>query len=247
MDKTRGKLFSNFTRHHLITDGVSSSRSWGSPSANLSPNTFWICVARLNRPLQKQKRKLLNGDNANACANASTQEIEKIGHPTWTLRLLHVVASLRKEKKCCQIREVNRFAFHQMMQRKRRMETSKDAFATFWNDKRAGAEMCPVIASGIVTENAPVSYWPMLLAIITISTCAELHSKTVSGFACVASVSVRFRSKESKTARKPIFYFLAIVPLLAWPKPKIPFLVVPRSFFAPKPHRNACNAGYIRV
>ena len=27
-------------------------------------------------------------------------------------------------------------------------------------------------------------------------------------------------------------------------KPKIPLLVVPRSFFAPKPHGNACNAGY---
>ena len=60
--------------------------------------------------------------------------------------------------------------------------------------------MCPAIASGIVTEDALVSYWPMLLAIITICTRAQLHSKTISGFACVASVSVRFLSKESKTA-----------------------------------------------
>ena len=52
--------------------------------------------------------------------------------------------------------------------------------------------MCPAIASGIVTEDALVSYWPMLLAIITICTRAQLHSKTISGFARVASVSVRF-------------------------------------------------------
>ena len=61
--------------------------------------------------------------------------------------------------------------------------------------------MCPAIASGIVTEDALVGYWPMLLAIITICTRAQLHSKTISGFACVASVSVRFLSKESKSAR----------------------------------------------
>ena len=61
--------------------------------------------------------------------------------------------------------------------------------------------MCPAIASGIVTEDALVSYWPMLLAIITICTRAQLHSKTISGFACVASVSVRFLSRESKTTR----------------------------------------------
>ena len=100
-----------------------------------------------------------------------------------------------------QIREINCFVFHQMIQRKRRMETSKDTFATFWNEKETGAEMCPAIASGIVTEDALVSYWPMLLAIIAICTRAQLHSKTISGFACVASVSVRFLSRESKTAR----------------------------------------------
>ena len=88
-----------------------------------------------------------------------------------------------------------------MMQRKRRMDTSKDTFATFWNDKETGAETCPAIVSVIVTEEALVSYWPMLLAIITICTCAQLHSNTISGFACVASV--QFLSKESKTARTP--------------------------------------------
>ena len=41
----------------------------------------------------------------------------------------------------------------------------------------------------------------MLLAIITMCTRAQLHSKTISGVACVASVSVRFLSRESKTAR----------------------------------------------
>ena len=65
--------------------------------------------------------------------------------------------------------------------------------------------MCPAIASGIVTEDALVSYWPMLLAIITICTRAQLHSKTISGFACVASVSVRFLSKESQRPRELIF------------------------------------------
>ena len=92
--------------------------------------------------------------------------------------------------------------------------------------------MCPAIASGIVTEDALVGYWPMLLAIITICTRAQLHSKTISGFACVASVSVRFLSKESKTARTPppspapasahSFSFLALVSLFA------------------RPHGNAC-------
>ena len=120
-----------------------------------------------------------------------------------------------------------------MMQRKRHMETSKDTFATFWNDKETGAEMCSAIVSGIVTEDVLVSYWPMLLAIITICTRAQLHSKTISGSACEARFSVRFGSKESKTARKPPlphpFHLLALVPLFARPKPKIPFLVIPRS------------------
>ena len=36
------------------------------------------------------------------------------------------------------------------------------------------------------------------------------------------------------------------VPIFAWPKPKIPLLVVPRPFFAPKLHESACYAGYSR-
>ena len=31
----------------------------------------------------------------------------------------------------------------------------------FRNAKRTGAEMCPAIVSGIVTGDAPVSYWPV--------------------------------------------------------------------------------------
>ena len=34
------------------------------------------------------------------------------------------------------------------------------------------------------------------------------------------------------------------VPFFAGPRPKIPLLVVPRSFFAPKPHESACYAGF---
>ena len=60
-----------------------------------------------------------------------------------------------------------------------------------------------------------------------------------SGIACIASVSVRFRSKERGTRVKhhtknsasnlnhpllPQFHFLALVPFLARLKPKIPFL-----------------------
>ena len=110
--------------------------------------------------------------------------------------------------------------------------------------------MCPAIASGIVTEDALVSYWPMLLAIITICTRAQLHSKTISGFACVASVSVRFLSKESKTARNPplpLFHFnfwLSFHFSRGQTENPVPW---PSSvFFAPKPHGNACYAGYIR-
>ena len=96
--------------------------------------------------------------------------------------------------------------------------------------------------------------------------------------ACVASVSVRFRSKERGTRVKdntkngaskraargwgrkegnacwqtpsfpcpsPLFHFLTLVPFFARPKPKLPFFVVPRSFFhGPQPHGNACYAGY---
>ena len=97
--------------------------------------------------------------------------------------------------------------------------------------------MCPAIASGIVTEDALVSYWPMLLAIIMICTRAQLHSKTISGFACVASVSVRFLSKESKTARTP-----------PPPLPLIHFnFWLSLHFSRGHTETLACYAGYIRV
>ena len=53
--------------------------------------------------------------------------------------------------------------------------------------------------------------------------------KLAPAIACVASVSVRFRSKERGTrvkdrAKNGHFHFLALVSFLAWPKPRIPFL-----------------------
>ena len=92
--------------------------------------------------------------------------------------------------------------------------------------------MCPAIASGIVTEDALVSYWPMLLAIITICTRAQLHSNTMSGFVLR---SKRFHAVSEQRvkdrANPPLLQFLALVPLFARPKPKIPFLVIPLSSF----------------
>ena len=39
----------------------------------------------------------------------------------------------------------------------------------FRNDKETGAEMCPAIASGIATGDAPVSYWPIFsLSLVTV-------------------------------------------------------------------------------
>ena len=73
--------------------------------------------------------------------------------------------------------------------------------------------------------------------------------------ACEASVSVRFRSQnkegnESQGPREngaiktsPIFHLMALVPIFARLKPKIAFLVVPRSLFAPEPQGNARYAG----
>ena len=118
----------------------------------------------------EQKRKLLNRDNASVCANASAQEkswenkttdlyAAVVSRHSWLAKQTPYHAPTQAKKKCCQIREINCFVFHQMIQRKRRMETSKDTFATFWNDKETGAEMCPAIASGIVIEDALVSYW----------------------------------------------------------------------------------------
>ena len=57
--------------------------------------------------------------------------------------------------------------------------------------------------------------------------------------ACVAIVSMRFRSKERGTRVKDC--------AKNGPEPKIPLLVVPRYFFAPKLHGNACYAGYGNV
>ena len=61
--------------------------------------------------------------------------------------------------------------------------------------------------------------------------------------ACVASVSVRFRSKERgtrvKDRSKMAFFGSCFISRAA--KTENP---VPRSFFAPKPNGNACYAGY---
>ena len=62
--------------------------------------------------------------------------------------------------------------------------------------------------------------------------------------ACVVSVSVRFGSKEREMRVKDRAKNKVLVPFFARPTLKIPFLVVSRSFFAPKPHRNACYAAY---
>ena len=37
------------------------------------------------------------------------------------------------------------------------------AIRHFRSNKGTGAEMCPAIVSGMVTGDAPVSYWPILL------------------------------------------------------------------------------------
>ena len=73
--------------------------------------------------------------------------------------------------------------------------------------------------------------------------------------ACVASVFFWFRSKKLGTRVKDSAKNAAskragrkkgrkaLVPFFARPKPKIPFLVFPRSFFAPKLYGNACYEG----
>ena len=58
--------------------------------------------------------------------------------------------------------------------------------------------------------------------------------------ACVASVSVGLGSKESQ--RNMIFGVLPAQKMVHWKNTEKP---VPRSFFAPKPHGNACYAGYV--
>ena len=58
--------------------------------------------------------------------------------------------------------------------------------------------------------------------------------------ACVASVSVGLGSKESQ--RNMIFGVLPARKMVRWKNTEKP---VPRFFFAPKPHGNACYAGYV--
>ena len=57
--------------------------------------------------------------------------------------------------------------------------------------------------------------------------------------AFLCAFGAKNEERESKTARKK-----AVVLLFARLKPIIPFLVIPRSFFAPKSSGNACYAGY---
>ena len=61
---------------------------------------------------------------------------------------------------------------------------------------------------------------------------------TIRVIACVASVSVRFRSKERGTRVKDRAKNCFISCAAKTENP------VPRSFFAPKPNGNACYAGY---
>ena len=71
------------------------------------------------------------------------------------------------------------------------------------------------------------------------------HAITYTDIACVASVSVRLRSKERGTGVKDratngflsFFGFRCISRAVKTENP------VPRSFFAPKPNGNACYAG----
>ena len=93
--------------------------------------------------------------------------------------------------------------------------------------------------------------------------------------ACVASISLQFWSKEQGTRVKdhmknraskrvgsgwgrkegnavsflplPLFDYLAPIPFFAQQKPKIPFLIIPWSFFALKPHGVTCYPRYLSV
>ena len=58
----------------------------------------------------------------------------------------------------------------------------------------------------------------------------------------------QFAEKPVVASRNVGFFLrLGSCSIFARQKPKIPFLVVPRSFFAPKPHGNACYAGWFPV
>ena len=67
----------------------------------------------------------------------------------------------------------------------------------------------------------------------------ETNKRFLPNVACVGSVSLRFRCKQQGMILKfeLSFHF-------SLGRPKIPFFVVVRSFFALKPHGNACYAGY---
>ena len=88
----------------------------------------------------------------------------------------------------------------------------------------------------------------------------------VAKLACVASVSVRFRSKERGTRVKDRakngaskragrgwgrkegnFLHLPLPPLSFFRSNFISRVAVPRFFFTPKPNGNACNAGYREI
>lgn len=49
----------------------------------------------------------------------------------------------------------------------------------------------------------------------------------------------RMRNESQRPSKKGAF-----VPFVRQPKPKIPFLVIPWSFFTPKPHRNTFSASW---
>ena len=68
----------------------------------------------------------------------------------------------------------------------------------------------------------------------------ETNERFLPNVACVESVSVRFRSKQQGMRLK----FELSFHFFPRQRPKISFFVVLRSFFAPKPHGNACYAGY---
>ena len=55
---------------------------------------------------------------------------------------------------------------------------------------------------------------------------------------------VKERGGKEENFPSPPLSFLALIPFFAQRRPKVQFLVIPRSLFVPKPHWNACYAGY---
>ena len=77
-----------------------------------------------------------------------------------------------------------------------------------------------------------------------LGSCWRQNKRFLPNVACVGSVSVRFRSKQQEVREsKWKSQILALAPFFARQRPEIPFFDVLRSFFAPKPHGNACYAG----